>query len=120
MPYPNTKLWDLLKPLANTTLKIYKEHQDEDNDKKPSKYVVIQEEVYDETLSYGDGTPILREATFEIYINSKKSSEVKEIYNNIASILISNGINYNLVGNIYDTQSKYFTRTIEGDLTYHV
>jgi hypothetical protein len=119
MPYPDTKLWELLKPLASSTLKIFKEHQDEDNDKKPSKYIVIQEEVYDEAIEYGDGKPLLRSASFEIYINCKKSSDVKKIYQDVTSILNDNDIDYVLSGNIYDHVSDYFTRTIEGDIKYH-
>lgn len=119
MSYPNTKLWELLNSLASSTVKIYKEHQDEDNDKKPNKYIVIQEEVYDEAELFGDGSPILRNAAFEIYINARKSSDAKSLYDSIKSILKENQINFTLIANIYDSQSKYFTRTIEGDITYH-
>lgn len=119
MPYPDNKLWELLKPLSSSTIKIYKEHQDEDNDKKPDKYIVIQEEVYDEPEAFGDGSSILRSSSFEIYINCRKANDTRSIYRNVVSILKNNEIPYTLSGNIYDSQSGYFTRTITGDLIYH-
>lgn len=119
MPYPDNKLWELLKPLSSSTIKIYKEHQDEDNDKKPDKYIVIQEEVYDEPEAFGDGSSILRSSSFEIYINCRKANDARSIYRSVTEILKNNEIPYTLSGNIYDSQSGYFTRTITGDLIYH-
>jgi len=119
MPYPDNLLWELLKPLSSSTIKIYKQHQDEDNNKKPDKYIVIQEEAYDEPKSFGDGGSILRESSFEIYVNCRKSNDAQSIYRSIIDILKINDIKYTLSGNIYDSQSGYFTRTITGDLIYH-
>lgn len=119
MPFPETKLWELLKPLKSKNLQIFTDHQDVDNDKKPNMYIVIQDQIFDEPELFGDGITIIREASFEIYINARKKSDARSIYNSISTILSSNEISFTLNGNIYDNQSQYYTMTIEGQITYH-
>ncbi|MFH2116764.1 MAG: hypothetical protein ABII85_01830 [Bacillota bacterium] len=120
MPYQETRLWNLLKSLKSSSREIHLEHLSVDFSKLPKTYMVIQDQVFDESTIHGDGSNLVRTADYELYINSTKKSNARSFLNDVIAILDSNNIEYQLNGNTYDPNSKYYTFSIGGSIIYNV
>ncbi len=122
MSYPNDKLWSIFQDLkylkddVEISIPVYMgEKRLSDN---PDTYVVIQEQLYDAPTQFGDGQVMLRNADFNIYVNSISKDEL-----NTAKLLViekfkENNLNYEITSNIYDPTSEFYTVTFEGSFDY--
>jgi hypothetical protein len=121
MSYPTNKLWNLFKDIKDSkdnSIDVYMVDMTESYDDRPSKYVVIQNQVYDEPVLFGDGTQLLRESNYTIYVNARDYDDLLEIKEVVVTILNENNMSYELSSVPYDNVSKFYSFAIEGKIDY--
>ncbi len=122
MSYPADKLWSIfddikyLKDDVEINIPVYiGEKKLVDN---PDTYVVIQEQLYDAPNQFGDGGVLLRNADFNIYVNSINKDDLNTTKLLVIEKFKENNLNYVITSNIYDPTSEFYTVTFEGSIDY--
>ncbi len=119
MSYPTDKLWIIFRYLVDSNdnpIPVFMgEKTDSDN---PTKYIVIQEQQFDEGVLFGDCKSLLRNAEFQIYVNAFNRDDLNEVKTLVIDKLKQNDLYYKIVSNIYDQTSRYYTVVFEGSIDY--
>ena len=110
-------LWELFKHLRNKA-PIYKDFMDEQENKIPQTYVILETDVFDEGRSSGDGINILRTSSYNVRIHSRSVSKAKMIMKEYRETLILKGLQFSQYGPTYDPSTNYFSILITGDYIY--
>ncbi|MGE4321064.1 MAG: hypothetical protein AB7E61_06430 [Acholeplasmataceae bacterium] len=119
MSYPTDKLWLIFKDLLdinNESIPVFKGEKDSDDD--VLRYIVIQDEQYDEAIHFGDGKPVLRNSDFNLYLNTINADDLIDMKRAVITKLDENNIYYTIANKVYDSNSKFYTLTFEGSLQY--
>lgn len=110
-------LWNLFKHLKSQA-PIYIDVMDEQEDKIPQAYVILEEDVFDENLVAGDGLSLVRNSSYNIRIHSRTIKKAKTLVQAYRQVLLNNGIPFEQYGPTLDPGTDYYSILITGRNTY--
>jgi hypothetical protein len=123
MSYPNDKLWNLFKELKDYNDKdidVYMVEMTEPYDDRPSTYVVIQNQIYDSAIQFGDGSQLFREASYTIYVNARDYDDLLAAKEAVELVLKENDMSYDISNVPYDSTSTFYSFVFEGNIDYGI
>lgn len=117
-----TKLYNLVKPLANK-IPIYKNVMTEDDSSTPDSYILLIDDVTNNGRVYGDGKSIIRSSDCDIHLISKgtaKNTNSKHNVNRrkIDKLLNDAGIDWNGINLGYNNSDDYTEYTWSVNIIY--
>ena len=117
MSFNKDYLWSLFQGLK-TYSKIYLDAMNEQADKIPKEYVVIERQVADESIIKGDSKVLYRSNSFNILIFTGSSDKTFELSARYETILEENNIEYSKFGPTKDPGTGRFSTLISGSYVY--
>lgn len=110
-------LWNYFKHLK-TKAPIYISFMNEQEDKIPQAYIVLEEDVFDENLVAGDGKSLIRNSSYNIRIHSRTIEKAKSLVKDYRTVLFENGMSFEQYGPTFDPGTSYYSILITGRNTY--